>query len=218
MPNIAIVDDRSDFRTTLKRKIELSLKKLNQSVWSVIDIDPFLNIEDYVLWIKNNDIAILILDEKLQEVASGSTVNYNGSLLIEKIREALKEFPVFAITSYPNEPDLQSKFPLFDEILERDTFYHKSDEYVSRFLRAGQRFLTTHYAQLNQISKLSQKIASGTALQEEKEQLEALQTLMGLPYSHLPGREEWLKEYEDKLEKLEEISLKIDAFLNSGKQ
>ncbi len=217
MPNIAIVDDRIDFRTTLKRKIELSLKKLNQSIWSVIDIDPFVDMDDYVVWIKDNDIAILILDEKLQEVASGSKVNYSGSLLIEKIRESLKEFPVFAITSYPNEPDLQNKFPLFDEILERDTFYNKCDEYVSRFLRAGQRFLTTHYTQLKQISDLSQKVASGTATNEEKGLLASLQTLMGLPYSHLPNREEWLKEYESKLKKLEEISSKIESFLNTDK-
>jgi hypothetical protein len=173
---------------------------------------------DYLSWIQENDIAILILDEKLQEVASGSKVNYSGSLLIEKIREALKEFPVFVITSYPNEPDLQNKFPLFDEILERDTFYNKCDEYVSRFLRAGQRFLTTHYTQLKQISDLSQKTALGTATQEDKDMLVSLQALMGLPYSHLPNREEWLKEYEDKLKKLEDISSKVEIYLNSGKQ
>jgi len=218
MPNIAIVDDRVDFRTTLKRKIELSLKKLNQHIWTVIDIDPFVDMNDYLAWIQGNDIAILILDEKLQEVASGSKVNYSGSLLIEKIRETLKEFPVFAITSYPNEPDLQNKFPLFDEILERDTFYNKSDEYVSRFLRAGQRFLTTHFTQLKQISDLSQKTALGTATQEEKDMLASLQALMGLPYSYLPNREEWLQEYEDKLRKLEEISSKIESYLNDTKQ
>jgi hypothetical protein len=190
---------------------------MDQMVWSVIDIDPFEDIDNYITWIKDNDIAILILDEKLQEVASGSKVSYNGSLLIEKIRGTLKEFPVFIITSYPNEPDLQSKFPLFDEILERDTFYNKSDEYVARFLRAGQRFLTTHISQLKQISDLSQKIALGTATNDEKKNLAALQTFIGLPYSHLSNREEWLKEYEGKLKELEEISSKIEMFLNNKK-
>jgi len=217
MPNIAIVDDRRDFRRTLKHKIELSLRKLNQSIWSVIDIDPFPIIGDYVSWIQDNDIAILILDEKLQEVATGSKVDYSGSLLIEKIRETLKEFPVFAITSYPNEPDLQSKFPLFDEILERDAFFNKSDEYISRFLRAGQRFLITHYEQLKRLSELSEKIALGTSSNEEKNELKLLQILMALPYSHLPTREQWLKEYEDKLNELDAISLKIEQFLAAKK-
>lgn len=215
MPNIGIVDDRKDFRTTLKRKIELSLKRGDYPNWNVIDIDPYKNMEDYMPWIVDNDIALLILDEKLQEVGNGNSVNYNGSNLIETLRMSLKEFPVFVITSYPKVEELLSKFPLFDEILERDAFYDKSDEYVTRFVRAGQRYLNTHSEQMNLIAEISQKIATGNASEDEKNQLMGLQLSIGLPHSNITDREKWMNDYSEKLESLKDLSSKIDSYLKN---
>lgn len=215
MPHIGIVDDREDFRRTLKRRMELSLQKGDYPNWTVIDIAPFNSMEDYMPWIGDNDIALLILDEKLQEVGNGNSVNYNGSNLIETIRMNLKEFPVFVITSYPKVEDLQSKFPLFDEILERDAFYGKSDQYVARFVRAGQRYLNTHIEQMHLIAEISQKIATGNASEEEKEQLMGLQLSIGLPHSNITTREKWINDYDEKLESLKELSSKIDLFLKN---
>lgn len=215
MAKIGIVDDRKDLRETLSRLIDVSLK-INYSEWSVIDIDPFENVEDYFSWITENDIAILILDEKLQEIKS--KVKYNGSDLIKEIRKRLKDFPVFAITSYPGEPDLTNQFSLFDEILDRDEFTDKTDDYISRFIRSGQRFLETYSAQLLRISELSEKIALGKASDDEKNELKTLQTLLGLLHSDNLSREDWLKRYENKLEELEKISSKIDQFLKDKEE
>lgn len=41
MPKITIVDDRKDFRTTLKRKIEAFFIKSKLKDWEVMDISPF---------------------------------------------------------------------------------------------------------------------------------------------------------------------------------
>lgn len=215
MPSIGIVDDRDNLRETITRLIDVTLKTTHQE-WSVIDIAPFENIDDYLSWINDNNIAILILDEKLQEIQSN--VSYNGSELIEKLRENLKDFPVYAITSFPDDPDLKNKFSLFDEILDRNEFTDNPDEYVLRFIRAGQRFLTTHAKHLQLISELSEKIATGVASESDKNELKALQVLLGLSHQDFFSREDWLKKYEEKLNELEQVSLKIEEFLSKLKK
>lgn len=219
MPTIGIIDDRADFRTTLKRRIGLSLKKQNIA-WDILDIYPFADLQDYVVWIKEFDIVLLIVDERLQEGNHEAlNVNYNGSKLIEFIREVLPEFPVFAITSYPNDEDLQSQFPLFDEILSRDEFFKKPDDYAMRFVRAAQRYLGVYSKQLIRISEISELIATGKAESKDIDELKLLQQYLNTPFANysFANKEEWLKNYEGKLEELSELSKKIQKFIEIKK-
>lgn len=219
MPVIGIIDDREDIRTTLKRKIDMSVRK-QKLPWITIDIAPITEMKDYISWIKENEISVLILDERLQEGSHTSeNVTYNGSKLIEFIRESLPEFPVFAITNYPNDPDLQNKFPLFDEILGRDEFFKKADEYTIRFARAGQRFLDTYNTQLAKVSELSKKVALGTADEKDLKELEALQAYLNMPFASLvfTNRDEWLQLYEAKMSELSEITKHIKSFIEQTK-
>lgn len=217
MPLIGIVDDRVDIRTTLKRKIILSLKKQNL-LWDILDIYPFPELSNYVNWIRENDIAILILDERLQEGNYNNVnVNYNGSKLIEFIRKVFPDFPVYAITSYPNDDSLQSRFPLFDEILSRDDFFKKSDEYTLRLTRSGQRFLDIYSRQLVRISNISKLIATGEARQEDIEELKKIQEYLNIPFTSYDyaNREMWLKDYNQKLDELSVLSKKIKEFIDN---
>ena len=192
MPKITIVDDRKDFRTTLKRKIEAFFIKSKLKDWEVMDISPFQNKSEYFPWLLENDVVVLILDERLQEnIEESESVNYKGSELIEEIRRHLKEFPVYAITNYSRDPDLQSKFPLFDEILDRDSFYSKADEYITRFIRSGQRYIQSHNKILTRISELSQKLAVGDATNEETLELRGLQEGLNLSSVEIIDREAW---------------------------
>lgn len=218
MPVIGIVDDREEIRTTLKRKIDISIKRQNLH-WLTIDIYPFIDMTEYISWIKENEISILVLDERLQEGNhTAENVNYNGSDLIEFIRGSLKEFPVFAVTNYHNDPDLQKKFPLFDEILARDDFYKKVDEYTARFTRAGQRFLDTYNSQLMRMSDLSRKAAFGSADESDIHNLKALQEYLNIPFTSLTftDREEWLELYKSKLDEISEISNRIKSFIEAN--
>lgn len=205
MPKITIVDDRKDFRTTLKRKIEAFFIKSKLKDWEVMDISPFQNKSEYFPWLLENDVVVLILDERLQEnIEESESVNYKGSELIEEIRRHLKEFPVYAITNYSRDPDLQSKFPLFDEILDRDSFYSKADEYITRFIRSGQRYIQSHNKILTRISELSQKLAVGDATNEETLELRGLQEGLNLSSVEIIDREAWLHKYQEKLDELED--------------
>ena len=217
MPAIGIIDDRKDFRITLRRRMELSLKK--QGVrFDVIDIYPFSELRDYVNWIKEFDIATLIIDERLQEGNHEAiNVNYNGSNLIEFIRAVLPEFPVFAITSYPNDGDLQQRFPLFDEILSRDEFFKKPEDYALRFVRSAQRYLGIYSQQLIRISEISELIATGKATVKETDELKALQQFLNIPFTAYlyANREEWLKNYEAKIYELNSLSDEIQEFIKN---
>lgn len=220
MPVIGIIDDREDIRTTLKRFIDIAIKK-QQLPWITIDIFPFKDKNDYISWIKENEISILILDEKLQEGShSAANVDYNGSKLIEFIRNTLPEFPVFAITSYPKDPDLQKKFPLFDEILGRDDFFKRYDEYTTRFVRAGQRFVDVYNSQLSRLSDLSKKVAIGSANDSDLSEVKALQEYLNIPFASLvyTNREEWLKLYQSKMDELSNISARIKSFIEEKKK
>ena len=213
MPKITIVDDRKDFRTTLKRKIEAFFIKSKLKDWEVMDISPFQNKSEYFPWLLENDVVVLILDERLQEnIEESESVNYKGSELIEEIRRHLKEFPVYAITNYSRDPDLQSKFPLFDEILDRDSFYSKADEYITRFIRSGQRYIQSHNKILTRISELSQKLAVGDATNETLE-LRGLQEGLNLSSVEIIDREAWLHKYQEKLDELDKLSIQIEEFL-----
>ena len=214
MPKITIVDDRKDFRTTLKRKIEAFFIKSKLKDWEVMDISPFQNKSEYFPWLLENDVVVLILDERLQEnIEESESVNYKGSELIEEIRRHLKEFPVYAITNYSRDPDLQSKFPLFDEILDRDSFYSKADEYITRFIRSGQRYIQSHNKILTRISELSQKLAVGDATNEETLELRGLQEGLNLSSVEIIDREAWLHKYREKLDELDKLSIQIEEFL-----
>lgn len=214
MPKITIVDDRKDFRTTLKRKIEAFFIKSKLKDWEVMDISPFQNKSEYFPWLLENDVVVLILDERLQEnIEESESVNYKGSELIEEIRRHLKEFPVYAITNYSRDPDLQSKFPLFDEILDRDSFYSKADEYITRFIRSGQRYIQSHNKILTRISELSQKVAVGDATNEETLELKGLQEGLNLSSVEIIDREAWLHKYQEKLDELDKLSIQIEEFL-----
>lgn len=214
MPKITIVDDRKDFRTTLKRKIEAFFIKSKLKDWEVMDISPFQNKSEYFPWLLENDVVVLILDERLQEnIEESESVNYKGSELIEEIRRHLKEFPVYAITNYSRDPDLQSKFPLFDEILDRNSFYSKADEYITRFIRSGQRYIQSHNKILTRISELSQKLAVGDATNEETLELRGLQEGLNLSSVEIIDREAWLHKYQEKLDELDKLSIQIEEFL-----
>lgn len=220
MPKIAIVDDRKDLRETLENKIKLYLKK-DKSIWLVIGTAPFVDKYDYINWIRENDIAVLILDERLQEVDNnGLSVNYNGSNLIEYLRKSLPDFPVYAITGYETDPDLQRKFPLFDEILSRETFFKKASEYILRFTRAGQRFLETYSNQLSKISEISNLIATGKATEKHIKELNSIQEYLNIPftaYSYV-DRETWLKDYLSNMDDLKKVSDEIKDFISKTKQ
>lgn len=211
MNKIAIVDDQDSARLAVQSVIEdvLSNEDL-EAEWSVVSTAPLADVEAYANFIDSENIAILLIDERLgvSPDASGTTVNYKGSELVEQLRKNYKQMPIYGITAFPQDESLETHFAQFDEIILRDTFTQKAASYVPRFIRAYQNFLKVRDDTLAELSTISAKIASGTATDDEKKRAAEIQEKINLPgvIKDMSSRSEWLTEYAVLLKKQEEIN------------
>ncbi len=217
MPTIAIIDDREDMRSTIERLVDSELL----GDWDSIEVAPLSDLEDYPSWLMENEVAVILLDERLneQKTKGKALPNYEGHHLVEFLRKHLPTLPIFVITSYPDDEELKKKFKDVEEIIVRQQFAERADEYVPRFLRSGQRYLEAFHKELAELSNSADKIAKGKATGKDIEKLRAIQAKIGMmfPYDIIKSRCEWTNELEAKLGKLQELSIEIKRFLNSAK-
>lgn len=217
MPTIAIIDDRKDHRSTIKRLVDTELL----GDWDSSEVAPLPDLEDYPSWLTENEVAVILLDERLneQKTKGKALPNYEGHHLVEFIRQHLPTLPIFVITSYPDDQELKKKFKDVEEIIVRQEFAKKADEYVPRFLRSGQRYLEAFHKELRELSDSADKIARGKATKGDIEKVKAIQAKIGMifPCDSLKSRCEWTDELESNLKKLEKLSIDIKKFLQSTK-
>lgn len=210
MPTIAIIDDRRELRQTLKNSIDNELIKK----WHSIDIHPLPALIDYYSWIIENEIAVILLDERLHERTDTHImyVNYNGHDLVDYIRQTIPTLPIFIITSYPQDNELLKKFKDVEEIIKRDDFCIKADAYVPRILRSAQKFLETFEDELNELAKKAEKIAKGTATQRDIQTINAIRAKIGLvfPSEVFVQNNEIMLKIEKKIEKLKKAKRSIE--------
>jgi DNA-binding NtrC family response regulator len=212
MAKIAIVDDNREQRETLGISLKLYLKKKNSSL-KVIDIFPFQSYERYFPWIDQEEICVLILDERLHNDSEGELgpVGYKGNDLVVKIRERYKDLPIFTVTAHIDDEELQARFNEFDYIISRDNF---DEKYVDIIIRASQRYLKENQEELSEFDDLTKKIAAGQGNADDIEKLKALQMKLQLPLlGDLKEREDWLKEYENQIESLDLIKRTLEQKL-----
>lgn len=213
MNRIAIIDDNHDQRETLKRAIEVYLQKRESSL-EVIDIYPFetKNFLEYIDWINQNDISVLIFDERMHNESENGKgpVGYRGNELVLKIREKFKFIPVFTITSHIGDEELQEKFGEFEYIIGREDFIDNGEKYVDIILRASQRYLDEHEKELTEYEQLTKKVASGGGNKDDQERLRALQIKLHIPLNDFTDRESWLKEYSDHIKELEDYKKELE--------
>ena len=218
MPAIGIIDDKKGQRESIQRIIANYLEE-NYSQWNCIDIYPFRDRIEYVNWIIENDVAVLILDEQLtgEKSVQGWNVDYDGHDLILFIRETYPTFPVFGMTAYGvNTQDLRDRYNLFEDILEDKEFYSKPEQEIDRFVRSGQRFTDTNLEELNKVSTISKLLAEGKDVTKEQiEEARAIQERLGLPFTieSIHNRSEAVDLLEKELKDFETIISDIQNFL-----
>jgi DNA-binding NtrC family response regulator len=204
MAKIAIIDDNKEQRETLRIALKLYLKKRKSSL-EVIDIFPFQTYDQYYPWIDEQEICVLIFDERLHNDSEGDLepVGYRGNDLVMKIREHYKDIPIFTVTAHIDDEELQARFNEFDYIITRDSF---DDKYVDIIVRASQRYLKENQEELSEFDDLAKKIAAGKGEGVDLEKLKALQVKLQIPLMNdLKDREDWLEEYEKQIQSLESI-------------
>lgn len=217
MPNIAIIDDRKEHRETLKAILDTQLIE----GWISIDISPLSRLEDYPSWITENEVSVILLDERLDEQIEAETViaDYRGHDLIDFVRGRFPTLPIYVITSYPNDDDLKERFKDVEEILPRDKFSEKAEDYVPRILRAGQKFLETFQEELAELSDKASKIAKGEATKEDIEKAKAIRTKIGciFPSAIFGEHSQLLVTVDEKLKELEKLKAEVNKYFERKK-
>lgn len=214
MSKIGIIDDDKAQRETLKSILESHLENFDSKI-EVIDTFPFPDdsIAQYKDWVEQNDIICLIFDEQMHNDSEEGKepVGYRGNQLVLEIRKYFKEIPIYVITSHKNDEDLQEKFSEFEDIIGREEFIGDGEKYVRRFIRASQSFLNENISELSELKQLSEIVASGKNDENDLARLKALQLKLNVQIdSGLGERKDWLDEYENKIQFLEELMKKIE--------
>ncbi|UPG94484.1 hypothetical protein [Luteibacter aegosomatissinici] len=178
MPCIAIVDDTRASRVTLGRRIKQKLRRIERNDWEVIDSAPLKRIQEYDAWIVENDVTVLILDEKLGDRLGDDdeAVDYTGHAVAQYLRERLPTLPQFIITAVADTEELEGEGGALDGIIARGTFNARADVYIERMIRAGTRFVDENTADLSEMGRLAEARAVGELSEGEQDRLNALRT------------------------------------------
>lgn len=215
MPNIAIIDDNQEQSSTLKTALEHYLKQ-NKNSFAVIIQFPFKVLEDYFTFIAKNNVCILILDERLndQSINDEGPVEYKGNQLVTIIRERLKNFPVFMVTTHSQDEEVISKFEEFEYIISRQEFIEEGAKFTPIIIRSAQRYLESNVIELSEYDHLTKGVAGGNNDPEILKRLNALQVKLELPANSFDDRAAWLDEYEMRIKELEKLEAEIAKKLN----
>ena len=197
-------------------KLNLELEKLSPG-WTVIDSKPFKETEMYRQWILENDISVLIIDERLDEekLEDGSYVKYFGSDLVKKLRNFFKDIPIYCITNIAITEHLKKALSYFNLILSRKKFDDDIENYLNLFIKSGISFYTEFQKELARLGELSETIARGDATDKDKEEIHSLQTKLLIPHlsEELLSRESYSKDLKKKIEEIKSMQDRLVKYL-----
>lgn len=216
MKNIGLIDDKDKSRRAFMLKLNLELEKLYAG-WKVIDSKPFKDPETYRQWVLENEISVLIIDERLDEekLDDGSYVKYFGSDLVKELRNYFKDIPIYCITNIEITEHLKNALSYFNLILSRKKFDDDIDNYLNLFIKSGISFYTEFQKELGRLGELSEKIARGEETASDLKEIQSLQTRLLIPHwtEELMSRENYLTELEKKIDEVKSMQDKLLEYL-----
>lgn len=213
MPTIAIVDDDTRYRNLDVNGLRRRLPK----GWSAIGTPPLERLGDYPSWIAENEVAVLLVDEKLDNRSTGPTghVRYKGHDLVKSLRARNKTLPIYFLTDYASNPTVKDQVTAVDGTFDKGAFRRDRAEYIKRMTRRGKDYFNSVKDQLTDLNTLSLKIAKGEATAKERADAKAIQTSLELPLltESFNTRSEWLAEYEQKVKEFEKLKKEVQKYL-----
>ncbi len=211
MPAIGVIDDRSDVRQTISRRISRYLRQ--HATWTCEDSAPLERLDYYPSWLTEHEIVVLVLDERLREqVEEGAQpVTYDGHDVVDFIRARLPTFPIFVVTGWDDDEALSERFGAVEDVVNREGFARGAKGYTDRFVRAGTRFWEENQKELEELGRIARKVALGDASEEDLKEARSLQQKMELAFvvDELYDRASWLDQMEASLAELETIRQRL---------
>ncbi|MFN1217142.1 hypothetical protein ACKW6Q_09160 [Chryseobacterium kwangjuense] len=204
MYNLGLIDDRETSREALK----LSIKRpMIGKGWDVIDTPPFAEVSDYINWINENEISVIVIDEKLNDQATSCL----GHDVVKYLKTFFNDIPIFCITAYPREENLNSVYDLYYLIISKSDFEAKRDEYVNLMIKSGEDFYKEFNDKKNKISELSIKKANNEIIAGEEKELSNLQEFIKNHFGSDNNEtlDSWLQEFSQGIKDYELIAEEI---------
>lgn len=224
MYTIGIIEDNDDYREKLCENLKMSIEdELKIKDVIVLAISPFKEKTRYVSWIQENNISVILTDERLYEV--GGKEYGDGHSVIEYLRPYFPGLRFYIITSYNDDKELLKNQSVY--LINKKTFSHGSDEekkekknILHLILDSARTFYNQSLTEIITLKEISEKIALGTATKDELEKAKQIQSKLELPASAYDNsnRKLWLKEFEEELGKFEELENRINEFLNNDNE
>lgn len=213
MLRLGIIDDNEQSRNTLITSIQLIIEEMEIKNCEVVGTAPLSTISDYFNWIQQENLSVLILDERLIDRTNGERKSeYNGHDLVHFFRQRLKDLPIFMITAVKDTAtdELNSVFGDFESIMTREEYNNHNKECCQRFIRAGCRFMDLHGEQLIRLNQLSEKATKTELTSEEKYELRKIHEYLSLPFNDVAFKAEMLGELEKLNSRLLELHEKLN--------
>ncbi|MFV1883226.1 MAG: hypothetical protein ACMZ7B_01870 [Balneola sp.] len=218
MNNIALVNDQPDQLATIHDQFEIALD--GSPNWKLTPIKPFNDINEYPTWILENEITILVLDEKLYggSLDDGSHVDYTGHQVAELVRESNKELPIISLSNYAPEEELLESLDNFHLILGQDEFDNNFDNYFNLIKKLSESYFEQNQDRLNRISEISELIAKGNGNEELFKELNSLRAILSLPHfsSGIEFRSQVLDLMEGQIEEIAALKKEIQKYLKDS--
>lgn len=223
MYNIGLIEDNDEQRVELYENIELTLEDdLNINDIKVIAIAPYKDYESYISWIHENDISVIVTDEKLYEIGAEYG---NGHELVKFLKPFFPGLKFFILTSYPDDIDLSESYANNFFVIDKVKFNNPNEasfkiNHLHLIVSSAKDFKNDFLNDLKSLKKLAEKIALGDASESEIQTAKSLQEKIELPissYDHF-NRKLWITEFEQELEKFKELENNINDFLKNEKE
>lgn len=213
METIAIVDDKADMRQTVARLVRLELAERGID-WQVVESAPLADIDEYLSWIQENEICVLVLDENLSEdhPPGEDAVSYPGHAVASLLRKQKPELPQFIITSIVDaSQELEAAEGDLEAVIRRGDFDRSYATYVQRMVRAGQSFVARYESELSELTRIAEAIVSDTATDADFKTADAIRAKMQLAYdmNDLQAMQQWLAKADEATSSLEESVEKL---------
>ncbi|RTY96038.1 hypothetical protein [Flavobacterium sp. GT3R68] len=213
MRYIGLIDDRERTRTSLRNAILLPFLTDGNKEWDVIDIEPLSSKADYQSWVLENEISVLIIDEKLNE---SSVVDYLGHDVVILLRAVYPELPIFCITAAKRDDDLNENYKNYNFILSKSDFEKNTNEWVNLFVKSGSDFYDKYSSKKDRLSELAAIVSSsdGEVSPEIKEEMNKIQEFLSITHNvDTVSTEAWLREFSAEIKEFDELLIKIESNL-----
>ena len=217
MPTIGVIDDRQEVRSLAKSRLERALGTVApQDGWEVVTSPPLGALEDYAGWLSENDVAVLLLDQRLDE-SHEMERPYSGSDILNIVHPRMFDLPVYYFTAAP-DATVEAGATRVRAVLDQQEFFDNTNPWVEEFVREGTRYEQQLARKLSRLGELSERAATGEAQPEELEEATSLRQELQLPFESSSAtkertdanRAELLEALEQQIAALERLANQLE--------